>query len=138
MFVFSPLSFLVRWVLSMFLVFSTYNPTGYSYYHWITAAADDHLPLKMFIGCLLAITYAVFGMTMWRAMGPFGIAAAVAWLTTVVWILVEYDLLSLESTHAMTTTVCTVFATLLSFGVSTSHFKVRLIGQTESNYVEYY
>lgn len=138
MFVFSPLSFLVRWVLCVFVVFATYNTSGYSYYHWATSAAADHSALKVLAGILILVTYAVFGMSMWRSMGPFGISAAIAWLTVLVWIFVHYGLLDLNTTHSVATTASLVLATLLSFGVSTSHAKVRLIGQTESNYVEYY
>ena len=28
-------SFVMRLLASLLLVFSTYNPTGYSYYHWL-------------------------------------------------------------------------------------------------------
>src|SRR5438552_2677326 len=27
--------FLIRWMMAMFLVLATFNPSGYSYYHWI-------------------------------------------------------------------------------------------------------
>lgn len=138
MFVFSPLSFLVRWVLCVFVVFATYNTSGYSYYHWLTGPSPDDVALRVLVGILLLITYAVFAMSMWRSMGPFGIAAAVLWMTAIVWITVDWGLLSLNSTHAVATTSEFVLATLLAFGVSTSHAKVRLLGQTESNYVEYY
>jgi len=138
MFVFSPLSFLVRWVLCVFVVFATYNTSGYSYYHWLTSIGDEDVALRVLVGIVLLITYAVFLMSMWRSMGPFGIAAAVLWLTALIWIIVDWGLLNLDSSHAVATTTEFVLATLLAFGVSTSHAKVRLIGQTESNYVEYY
>jgi hypothetical protein len=32
-------SFLIRLVCSLLLVFSTYNPTGYSYFHWLTSGS---------------------------------------------------------------------------------------------------
>ena len=50
---FNASSFLVRWVLAMFLVFATYNASGYSYYHWVTGAGAENWPLKSFIGVTL-------------------------------------------------------------------------------------
>ena len=28
--------FVTRWLAAMFLVLATYNPSGYSYYHWVS------------------------------------------------------------------------------------------------------
>ncbi|MGY8695158.1 MAG: DUF6524 family protein, partial [Verrucomicrobiia bacterium] len=28
-------SFIIRWIVCLFLVFAAYNPSGYSYFHWV-------------------------------------------------------------------------------------------------------
>ena len=32
---FTPISLLLRWLVALFGVFATYNPSGYSYYQWL-------------------------------------------------------------------------------------------------------
>jgi len=135
---FTPLSFLGRWIMAMFVVFATYNATGYSYYHWITDTPSDTWPLKIFTGLTLLTLYGVFAMAIWRSMGPVGVAATIGALTTMVWTLVDYDLLDLNSERTVSTVICTLFATLLAFGVSWSHIRTRLSGQVDSKDVNQY
>ena len=35
---FNAVGFLLRWLGAIVLVFAAYNPTGWSYYHWIMAS----------------------------------------------------------------------------------------------------
>ena len=46
---------LVRIVLALVLVFTTFNPTGYSLFHWITAAPVAVTPGKVLALIALAI-----------------------------------------------------------------------------------
>jgi len=138
MFAFNALSFVLRWLLCLFVVFATYNVTGYSYYHWITGDYPGDSALKTLAGCLLLIAYGNFIIVSWRSMGPVGISAASAILTTLFYLLDEYALLDFAQPYTMATITGFFFATLLAVGISLSHVKVRLIGQTESHYVEYY
>ncbi|MBT3304852.1 MAG: hypothetical protein HN377_00045 [Alphaproteobacteria bacterium] len=55
----------LRWVLTRLLVaflvvFLTYNPTGYSYVHWLLQFDGTLLPLKILIGISLFILMRVF------------------------------------------------------------------------------
>ncbi len=138
MFPFNALSFVVRWLLSMLIVFATYNPTGFSYYHWIFGDVPGDWAAKTLIGCFLLIIYGVFGMCTWRSMGPYGIATATLSLTVLVWMIQDYGLINLNQTHTVSAVTCSLIATVMAFGVTVSHIKTRLYGQTESNYVEYY
>ena len=135
---FTPLSFVIRWVLSMFVVFATYNPTGYSYYHWLTVATPEDWPLKIFAGLSLLTAYGIFAIAIWRSMGPIGVSASAAALTALVWTLVDYGLLDLNNPNAVATVVNSLFATILAFGVSWSHIRTRLSGQVDSKDVNQY
>lgn len=135
---FTPLSFLVRWILAMFVVFATYNATGYSYYHWVTGPATYDWPLKTFTGLSLLTSYGIFAIAIWRSMGPVGVATAAAALTAMVWTLVDYGLLDLNHPNAVATVIGSLFATLLAFGVSWSHIRTRLSGQVDSKDVNQY
>jgi uncharacterized membrane protein len=135
---FNASSFLVRWVLAMFIVFATYNASGYSYYHWVTGAGAENWPLKSFIGVTLLTSYGIFAIAIWRSLGPVGVATSAASLTALVWTLVDYNLLDLNNPNAVATVVGTLFATILSFGVSWSHIRTRLSGQVDSKDVNQY
>ncbi len=57
---FSGQNFLLRFFAALVLVFATYNPEGYSYYHWaIAKLPETGLPgfdvLKAFVGVVLLI-----------------------------------------------------------------------------------
>ena len=135
---FTPLSFVVRWILSMFIVFATYNPTGYSYYHWLTNGPSGDLPLKIFTGLTLLTLYGIYAIAIWRSMGPIGLSASAAALIAMVWTLVDYGLLDLDNTNSVATVVNSLFATILAFGVSWSHIRTRLSGQVDSKDVSQY
>ncbi|CAK0775853.1 DUF4175 domain-containing protein [Azospirillaceae bacterium] len=135
---FNLTSFLVRWVLTMFVVFATYNPTGSSYYHWITGNAAGDGSLKFFCGVVLLTTYGVFATAIWRSMGPVGVAAASAALTALIWSLIDYGLLDLNNNNAVSTILGSLLATLLALGVSWSHIRTRLSGQVDSKDVNQY
>ncbi|CAK0778761.1 conserved membrane hypothetical protein [uncultured Gammaproteobacteria bacterium] len=135
---FTPLSFLVRWCLALFVVFSTYNATGYSYFHWLTGVSTTHWPLKTFVGLVLLTTYGVFAIAIWRSMGPVGVSASAAALTAMIWTLVDYGLLDLDNPNAVATVLSALLATILAFGVSWSHIRTRLSGQVDSKDVNQY
>lgn len=135
---FNSVSVLERWVLAVCVVFATYNTSGYSYYHWVTGSDTSNWTIKLFLGLILMTVYAVFAMVMWRGMGPVGIAAGIATLTTVVWILERWNLLSLTTHNTIATVVGFMLATVIGFGLSFMHLRTRLTGQTDTRDVNQY
>ena len=52
-------SFFVRFSLAVIVVFVTYNPEGFSYYHWVSAALTESSVIKAFIGVILLIGWII-------------------------------------------------------------------------------
>ena len=52
---FGPVSFGLRWLFALLLVGLIFNPTGYSYYHWLAESGSEMLPLKFIGGVVLLI-----------------------------------------------------------------------------------
>src|SRR5260221_1759097 len=53
-----PLAFVfARFLFSLALVLATFNPTGYSFYHWITDLGMGLLSLKVIVALTLAMIY---------------------------------------------------------------------------------
>ncbi len=135
---FSTINLLTRWALALFLVFGTYNTTGYSYYHWLGREASGGLPLKLLIGIFLVIAFAVLVQAVWRSLGPWGIAITLSFLTSVVWTLQDYRVIDLDDDDAIATTVAVIISTLIAFGVSWSHQRMRISGQIDAKDVNLY
>ena len=130
---FTFLGFVSRWLLAVFLVLAAYNPSGYSYFHWIVDGADGHWLSKLLIGFLLGIAYATFILASLRSLGPFGIAVWGALFTSVAWLLVDLGLFVPLTAGTVVTLVLLIIASVMSIGVSWSYIRGRLSGQLDTN-----
>lgn len=129
---FSYSSFVVRWLVALFLVLATYNPSGYSYVHWVLQLATDLWAFKILAGILLLVIYLLFWLATLRALGWPGIAIAAALSTAVTWALADLGALdALGPTLPMIALI--VLANVLAIGVSWSHIRQRISGQVDSN-----
>ncbi len=133
---FTASGFLVRWAIAMVLVFATFNPTQFSYYGWVTGAAQDNLPLKALAGIVLVILYVIYLRATWRSIGPIGLALAAAFFAAVIWVLIDTGLLTLEQPTLLTNLLLAVFATILAIGISWSHIRRRVSGQADVDDVD--
>jgi hypothetical protein len=60
-YILGPSAFLARLLYPAFVVFATYNTSGYSYYHWVVDYPDDEIILK--IACFGALGFAYYNIT---------------------------------------------------------------------------
>lgn len=132
---FSYSSFFVRWLVAVFLVIATYNPSGYSYFHWIAEGTTALWPFKALAGVLLIVVYGLYGLATLRALGYAGIALMTALSGSIVWVLAEMKLLTGFATPMV---LLLLLANVLAIGVSWSHIRYRLSGQVDSNDVRIY
>lgn len=135
---FSTWSFVVRWILCLFVIFATYNTTGVSYYHWVLSGEWSDIPLKAFVGILLVSALAIFAQATWRSFGPTGISLTMMFLTSVIWAMTDFHWLNLNNDNAIATTSGFILGTLFAFGVSWSHQRTRLSGQVDARDVNLY
>jgi len=132
---FSASSFTVRWAVAMVLVLGTFNPSAFSYYHWATTAEGDSIPFKILVGLALLIIYMVFLRATWRSIGAIGVTLSVTFFGVLIWLMIDNNLLDLESREAMTYIGLIVLATILAIGVSWSHIRRRISGQMDTDVV---
>jgi hypothetical protein len=133
---FTPVSFLLRWVAALVLVFATFNPEGYSYVHWMTTPSEGQLPLKVLAGIALLIFYIIYLRATWRSIGPLGVALALAFFGAFVWVLVSLDILAWNQTTIMAYVALVLIATVMAVGLSWSHIRRRLSGQADIDDVD--
>jgi len=128
---FNATSVLLRWLLALFGVYATYNPSGYSYYHWILR--DEGLvSLRVLVGIALAIFYVIYLRATFRSLGTIGMALATALFGSAAWLLSQWRILDLDVPRQQTMVSLAVSASVLGIGMSWSAIRYRISGQYDS------
>lgn len=123
---------LVRIGLALSLVIGTFNPTGYSLFHWITAAPVAVTPGKALAVLALAIGWVVCLRTAFISLGKGGLVLGLGLFSVLVWFLVDRDLVSLTGSGIVWVGLI-VIGVLLGVGLSWSLLRARATGQVEVN-----
>ncbi len=123
--------FFSRWLLAMFIVLVAYNPSGYSYFHWIFESSDGNWLGKILVGLVLAITYATFFLAALRSLGVSGMVVWGGLFVAIEWFLVRF--FEPLTTGTVVTMALIVLASVLGIGVSWSYIRARLSGQLDTN-----
>ncbi|HEV2303478.1 MAG TPA: DUF6524 family protein [Stellaceae bacterium] len=135
--------FFARLCLSLFIVLSTYNPSGYSYFDWVADGGRGPLSLKVTVGLGLVIVYYAVLRIVYGALRRsgliFGGIAALLFATELVSLTVaakSYRSLGFILMLAQYVLLI-AFALVIAFGVSWSSLIERLTGQLQKRYVRY-
>jgi FtsH-binding integral membrane protein len=130
---FTALSFVWRFIGALLLVLVTYNPTEYSYYHWVrVAVAEGTLgPEHFFVGALVVIGWTILVVATKSSLGSVGIILGAALIGTAVWFMVDLGILRANSFVSITWIALVCLAGLLSIGLSWSHIWRRMTGQVD-------
>jgi len=121
---------LLRFLFALLLVLLTYNPTGYSYVHWIEQVPAI-TPYIVLAGLLLLIGWGLYLKSTFNAMGIIGVLASAAVLGCLLWMLIYWGWLSVSNASAMTWVIEVLLAALLALGMCWSHFTRRMSGQVD-------
>lgn len=124
-------SFVLRLLFATAIVVLTFNPTGYSYYHWVNAVGSGFDAQHAFSGVVLLIGWTVLIRAAYRSLGAIGLLLASAFIGTLVWFLESNGLLRAESATAITWAALVSLSALLALGMSWSHIRRRLSGQMD-------
>lgn len=130
---FTFFGFLLRLACALLLVLATYNPTGYSAFHWIRdSVAEGNLGPEHFLaGVVLLIGWSILWIATWQALNTFGVVLAALALGALVWVLVDQGILMADSTSMITWISLVCLAVLLAIGLSWAHIWRRMTGQVE-------
>ena len=120
----------IRIVLALALVLLTFNPTGYSYFHWITTPPGI-TALKAVAGIVLLIGWVMCLRSTAISLGWLGVLLGSALLASLVWLLVELKIISTVDSSALTWIALVAVGVLLGLGLSWSLIRARLMGHIE-------
>lgn len=130
---FGLIDFLWRLLGALILVLVTFNPSGFSYLHWLREAfsGEGLHALHFLAGVILLAGWSIFVVATSRSLGFLGTLLGVALIGTAIWSLVEMGVLRVGSATAVTWLVLVATGILLAVGLSWSHVWRRLSGQLE-------
>lgn len=130
--------FFLRLLFALALVYATYNPEGYSYFHWIKASFDHPLngilgydALKFVAGIALLAAWVVYVGATREALGIFGVVIVLALCGGVVWLFAEMNLFEPTNIRLIVHLTEITVAVVLAVGMSWSHIRRRLTGQVD-------
>jgi hypothetical protein len=120
-----------RLVFATALVLLTFNPSGHSFYHWLTQPPVGITAVKAFVGVLLLICWLVCLRTAHVALGTVGVVLGAALFGTAAWLLVDAHWIDLSGTEAKTWAMLVTLGLVLGIGLSWSLIRARATGQVE-------
>lgn len=126
-------SFIVRFVFAIIVVFSSYNPEGYSYYHWVSEDLSTFSVVKAFIGVILIIGWTILIRATLGSLGAIGIILAAAFFGLAIWLVINVLGLSTDNFLVISYIIEIMLASVLSIGVSWSHLRRRFTGQIDTD-----
>ncbi len=131
---FTFISFLWRLLFAALLVFLTYNPSGYSWVGWLMSEVP--LVYKVAGGIVLLIGWVMFLRATWNSLGAVGTVLAAAFFAVIIWLLIEWNILSLNSAAVFQWVTLVILTGVLAVGMSWSHVRRRLSGQYDTDEIE--
>jgi hypothetical protein len=115
----------LRFLFALLLVLLSYNPSGYSFFHWIYHNISHITP---YWGIYIKATL--------NSLGVVGIVVLAALFASLIWLFVYWGFLSVTNISAMAWVIEVLLAALLAVGMCWSHFTRRMSGQVDVDEIE--
>lgn len=126
----------MRIAFAILLVLVIFNPSGYSYIHWVSNGWEENLPLKVLAGLALLIALLICARATFRSIKATGIVLVGALLAALVWVAYDMGWLNVEDPGVMQWVLLLAIGLILGIGLSWSIIRRRLSGQVDVDDVE--
>lgn len=130
------MGFFIRWAFALVLLTATYNPTQWNFVRWSMTQYEAQLPLTVLFGLILLVGYIVYLRATLRSIGVFGMALILAVVGTVLWVLYDQGLISLDNPAVNTWIAIFALSLVLAIGLSWSIVRRKLSGQADMDDVD--
>lgn len=130
------MGFILRWLFAFVLLAATFNPTNWNFVRWAEANWQEQMPLAVLFGLLLFAAYVIYLRATLRSIGPFGMALVAALVAALVWVLIDWGVLSLANRSFNTWLGLFALSVVLGIGLSWSIVRRRLSGQADVDDVD--
>lgn len=119
----------LRFFFASILVFATYNPEGYSYFHWGILEFQSITALKAFVGVVLLIGWVIFVRATLNSLGIIGLTLAIGFFGTLIWVIVDWGWVPLDQVKLLSYIVQIMASAILATGMSWSFIRRKMSGQ---------
>ncbi len=126
----------LRFLFALLLVLLSYNPSGYSYFHWVHYSFSDITPYVVIAGIILLIGWGIYIKATLNSLGLIGVLALAALFACLVWLFIYWGFLSVTDISAMAWVIEVLLAAMLALGMCWSHFTRRMSGQVDVDEIE--
>ena len=128
--------FLLRFLFALLLVFSTYNPSSYSYIAWLKNSFSDFGPLLGIAGITLIIGWVIYLRATMRSLGMIGLILAIVFFAMILWLLIDWGLLGSAKSAVLDWVIPVLISAILAVGISWSHIRRKISGQVDADDVD--
>lgn len=125
--------FLLRFLFALLLVFLTYNPSGYSYSHWLQNSFSNFGPLLGIAGISLIIGWVIYLRATMRSLGMVGLILAIVFFAMILWLLIDWGLLGSDKGAVLNWIIPFLISAILAVGISWSHIRRKISGQVDAD-----
>jgi len=112
-------------------VLATFNPSGVSYYHWLTGGEPGISAFQVVVGLLLLSGWVLYARAAFQSLGRGGLLLTAAVLAACVWLLSDAGWVDVHKGKVLAWIVLVAVGLMLGFGLSWSILRRRLTGQVD-------
>lgn len=128
--------FVMRWLCAFALLAATFNPTEYNYVDWVRTYGGQNTSIAVLAGLILLIGYIIYLRATLRSIGAAGMLLVLAVVSAGLWVLYDFGVLRLDNPGMNTWLALGVLSFVLGIGLSWSHVRRALSGQSDVDDVD--
>jgi hypothetical protein len=125
-----------RVAFALGLVLATFNPAGFSYFHWLRDGQPGITPAQAVVGIALLVLWIFLWRSMLQAVGALGLLLMAAFTGALVWLFASWGWLDVRSATTMTWVVLVALGLILGVGMSFAIVRRNLTGQATVDEVD--
>ena len=126
----------LRWLGAFALLSATFNPSQWNFIRWAEANYATQMPLTLLLMLLLGVGYMVYIGATLRSIGGFGVILVGAIVGALIWVLMDYGVLTLDNTNLNLWLGIFALSVVLGIGLSWSILRQRLSGQASVDEID--
>ena len=128
--------FIGRVAFALALVLATFNPAGYSYFHWVREEFPSVTPVQAVVGIVLLILWIFLSRSMLQAIGLLGLGLMAAFTAALVWLFVSWGWLDVSNAATMSWVILVALGLILGVGMSWAIIRQKLTGQASVDEID--
>ena len=125
---------LARFLGVLLLIGGTYNPSGYSYYHWVFLGSGQ-VVAKLCVGGVIFIGGIICVAATWRSLGLLLLVPGLVLIASLIWLLSSWRWIDLADPLQRALVAEAALAAVFTGGIVFSAIRFRLAGIMDSRTV---